>query len=122
MLNGFTFRPLYDRYSAPRNMSVVFCCLITRVHFLRDRNLSTQPISQSRAALCEILAIRLLQDWAENTMDLATVMTTSWLVFSGADELALKKAAEEKDDLDIRERGDDVIDIMFGSSNNFVSD
>ncbi|KAJ1306575.1 hypothetical protein OPQ81_007576 [Rhizoctonia solani] len=69
-------RPLDEKYKAKNNLSVTFCFLLNRVHFLRDQNISTAPLSQTRAALCEILAIRSLRHHADSTLELATACTT----------------------------------------------
>lgn len=79
-------------------MAVPFCLLLNRAHFLRDRNIVTRSLSLSRAELCEIIAIRILRYWAEQTLDLAIVMTTSWLVFAGADSRVLTKVEEEQEE------------------------
>ena len=82
-----------------QNMSVVFCCLVNRAHFLRDSNIATRALSESRAELCEILAIRCLRDWADSSMDLAIVMTTSWLVFAGAGQPVMAKVEQDPNEL-----------------------
>jgi hypothetical protein len=79
-------------------MAVPFCLLLNRAHFQRDRNIATKALSQSRAELCEIIAVRILRYWADETLDLATVMTTSWLVFAGADSQVLAKVEEEEEE------------------------
>lgn len=86
-------------------MSVPFCLLLNRANFLRDKNIATRALSFSRAELCEVLAIRALRHWAHDTLDLAMVMTTSWLIFSGAGEEVLVKVEEDGEetvDVDIR--------------------
>ncbi|KAG8925536.1 hypothetical protein FRC01_010038 [Tulasnella sp. 417] len=114
-------QPLYDKYSRMRNMSVVFCFLLNRVHFLRDRNLASMPLSHSRAALCELMAIKLLRDWADSTMELATVMTTSWCIFSGAGEEVLDKADESYGELDTNERVGNAIEMaIIGQAKRFI--
>lgn len=103
-------------------MSVVFCFLLNRVHFLRDRNLASMPLSHSRASLCELMAIKLLRDWAESTMELATVMTTSWCIFSGAGPEVLDKAGDESyGDMDTNERIGNAIEMaIIGQAKRFI--
>ncbi|KAG8961713.1 hypothetical protein FRC03_005040 [Tulasnella sp. 419] len=114
-------QPLYEKYSRMRNMSTVFCFLLNRVHFLRDKSLPTIPLSQSRAALCELMATKLLRDWADNLLELATVMTTSWFVFSGAGADVLQKADEEREDLDVKERLGNAIEMaIVGQAKRFI--
>ncbi|CDO68198.1 hypothetical protein BN946_scf184938.g50 [Trametes cinnabarina] len=99
-------RPLGDKYGALQrqgNLSVVFCLLLNRVYFIRDRHLTTAALSQTRADLCEILAIRALREHAENMLELALALTTSWPVYSGAPNFLLERAREENDD-DLEER------------------
>ncbi|KAF9511363.1 hypothetical protein BS47DRAFT_1298922, partial [Hydnum rufescens UP504] len=91
-------RPLTQKYQKLQNMAVPFCLLLNRAYFLRDRNIATKSLSQSRAELCEIIAVRILRYWADETLDLATVMTTSWLVFAGADSQVLAKVEEEQEE------------------------
>ncbi|KAK7061015.1 hypothetical protein VNI00_000750 [Paramarasmius palmivorus] len=72
-------RPLVEKYAAIQregNMSVVFCFLLCRVHFHRDKNMATASISRTRAELCEILAIRTLREYGNNLMALALSLTT----------------------------------------------
>ncbi|EPQ56311.1 hypothetical protein GLOTRDRAFT_128260 [Gloeophyllum trabeum ATCC 11539] len=98
-------RPLEDKYNAFQrqgNMSIVFCFLINRVHFLRDQSLTTSQLSRSRAALCEILAIRALNAHAHSLLELALVTTTSWPVYNGADPDVITQAREERDELEDR--------------------
>ena len=91
-------RPLTQKYHRLQNMAVPFCLLLNRAYFLRDRNIATRSLSQSRAELCEIIAIRILRYWADQTLDLAVVMTTSWLVFAGADSRVLAKVEQEQEE------------------------
>ncbi|KII87361.1 hypothetical protein PLICRDRAFT_42989 [Plicaturopsis crispa FD-325 SS-3] len=98
-------RPLHEKYSAIQqkgNMSVVFCFLLNRVHFMRDQNLTTTNVSRSRAALCEILAIRMLRDYGNSVLDLTLATTTSWMVYTGADPDVIAQAREDRDDLEDR--------------------
>ncbi|KAG8873745.1 hypothetical protein FRB98_008807 [Tulasnella sp. 332] len=114
-------QPLYEKYSRMRNYSTVFCFLVNRVKFQRDQALQTMPVSMSRAALCEIIAIRLLRDWAENTMDLAVVMTTAWCLYSGAGPDVMAKADENTGDLDIEERVGNAIEMaIIGQAKRFI--
>ncbi|KAH7908924.1 hypothetical protein BJ138DRAFT_1181397 [Hygrophoropsis aurantiaca] len=108
-------RPLEEKYNSIQrsgNKSVVFCFLLNRVHFIRDQNLTTGPLSSSRAALCEILAIRILRDNGHSMLDLALALTTSWPVWSGADPHIIDMAREERDD-DLEERVGNAIEIAI---------
>ncbi|KAI0666819.1 hypothetical protein C8Q78DRAFT_983490 [Trametes maxima] len=108
-------RPLEEKYGALKrqgNLSVVFCLLLNRVYFFRDRNLTTAALSQTRADLCEILAIRALREHADNMLELALALTTSWSVYSGAPPTLLERAREEYDD-DLEERVGNAIEMAI---------
>ena len=115
-------RPLEEKYNALQrkgNLSVVFCLLLNRAYFLRDRNLTTVALSRSRATLCEILAIKTLREHAKNMMELALALTTSWPVYSGADPDLLERAREERDELE--ERVGNAIEIaIISQSKRFI--
>ncbi|KAI8996333.1 hypothetical protein BD414DRAFT_197116 [Trametes punicea] len=116
-------RPLGDKYGALQrqgNLSVVFCLLLNRVYFVRDRHLTTTALSQTRADLCEILATRALREHAENMLELALVLTTSWPVYSGAPSALLERAREENDD-DLEDRVGNAIEIaILGQAKRFI--
>ncbi|KAG2128545.1 hypothetical protein DEU56DRAFT_818870 [Suillus clintonianus] len=109
-------RPLEEKYNAIQragNKSVVFCFLLNRVYFIRDqKNLTTGPLSSSRAMLCEILAIRCLRDNGSSMMNMALVLTTKWQVWSGADPHIVEMAREERDD-DLEERIGNAIEMAI---------
>ena len=117
-------RPLEEKYIAIQrkgNYSVVFCLLLNRVHFLRDQNLVTSPLSRTRATLCEILAIRTLRECGNRTLELAFITTTSWRVYSGADEQVLKQSMEELDLEDVEEHVGNAIEIaIIGRAKGFI--
>ncbi|KAF8966304.1 hypothetical protein BDZ97DRAFT_1808888 [Flammula alnicola] len=116
-------RPLVEKYLAIQregNLSVVFCCLINRVHFDRDENLTTTTISRSRAHLCEILATRIFRANGNNLLKLTISLTTSWLVYSGADPALIAQAREERDD-DLEERVGNAIEMaILGKAKRFI--
>uniref|UniRef100_A0A0W0FZM0 Putative receptor-activated Ca2+permeable cation channel n=1 Tax=Moniliophthora roreri TaxID=221103 RepID=A0A0W0FZM0_MONRR len=115
-------RPLVEKYAAIQrdgNMSVVFCFLLNRVHFYRDKNLTTHSISRSRAELCEILAIRTLREYGNDLMSLALALTTSWPVYNGAEESVMRLAREEREDLE--ERVGNAIEMaILGKAKRFI--
>lgn len=117
-------KPLEDKYAGIQrkgNYSVVFCFLLNRVNFLRDQNLVTSSLSKSRAALCEIMATRLLRLYGDNTLELAFVVTTSWRVYSGADEELLKQMLDDLDIDDVEERVGNAIEIaIIGKAKRFI--
>lgn len=81
-------------------LTSVFCLLLNRVQFISDSaKLSIATLSESRATLCEIIAIRVLRGWSERSLHLATVLLTPWPLFQGAPSsviTALKDDGEEE--------------------------
>ncbi|KAG6844774.1 hypothetical protein H0H87_003892 [Tephrocybe sp. NHM501043] len=116
-------QPLVEKYLAIQNngnASVVFCLLLNRVHFLRDDNILTATISQSRATLCEILAIRTFRAYANNMLQLTRTLTTTWLVYNGADPQIIQQARAERDD-DLEDRVGNAIEMaILGKSKRFI--
>ncbi len=101
-------------------MSVIFCLLLNRVYFYRDRHLTTAALSHTRADLCEILAIRALREHAHNMLELALVLTTTWPVYSGAPPGLLDRAREEHDD-DLEERVGNAIEMaILSQAKHFI--
>ncbi|KAL1747848.1 hypothetical protein HDZ31DRAFT_30933 [Schizophyllum fasciatum] len=115
-------RPLHEKYGSLQragNMSIVFCLLLNRAHFRADENMSTAPVSRTRAELCELLAVRTLRDYGDDTLTLAHVVTTAWPVFNGADEEVLRQAQEDRDDLE--ERVGNAIELaIVGKAKRFI--
>ena len=91
------------------------------VHFVRDDNISTATLSKSRAHLCEILATRIFRENAQKGMlQLATVLTTAWPVYNGADPFIVAQAREERDD-DLEERVGNAIEMaILGKAKKFI--
>ena len=117
-------KPLEEKYANIQrkgNHSVVFCFLLNRVNFMRDQNLLTSSLSRTRASLCEIMATRLLRHYGDNMLQLALVITTSWRVYSGADETLLKRMLEDLDLDDIEERvGNGIEMAIIGRAKRFI--
>ncbi|KAK0467002.1 uncharacterized protein EV420DRAFT_1636034 [Desarmillaria tabescens] len=115
-------RPLYEKYSALQhagNLSIVFCLLLNRVHFVRDQSMATASVSRTRAELCEILAIRTLRDYADNMLDLVHALSTSWSVYSGADRALMQAAREEREDLE-EQVGNAIEMAILGRAKRFI--
>ncbi|KZT59024.1 hypothetical protein CALCODRAFT_523414 [Calocera cornea HHB12733] len=105
-------RPLANKYTRLKNMSVPFCFLINRVHFLRDQNFTTRAVSFSRASLCELLAIRTLREWVD-PMDLATVLVTSFDLLSGASPEIVSAVLQDGDEGDLQDRVGNAIELAI---------
>jgi len=116
-------RPLLDKYGAFQhsgNMSVVFCCLLNRIHFLRDEAPFSATLSKSRADFCEILATRLFREYANSLLDLTVILTTVWHVYSGADPALLEKARQERDG-ELENRVGNAIELaILGKAKRFI--
>ncbi|KAK7012208.1 hypothetical protein R3P38DRAFT_3019877 [Favolaschia claudopus] len=117
--------PLLEKYCnlqrAHSNLSIVFCLLLNRVHFIRDDNISTAAVSHSRAILCEILAIRTLRDYGSSMMDLTVILTTSWPIYSGAPHDVLVHGRREFADFDDEERVGNAIEMaIMGTAKRFI--
>ena len=101
-------------------MSVVFCLLLNRVYFARDRHLMPVALSHTRAELCEILATRALREHADNMLELALALTTAWPVYSGAPPALVAHAREEHDD-DLEDRVGNAIEMaILGQAKRFI--
>lgn len=87
-LNFALVRPLAVKYSKLKSLAILYAMLITRVHFLReaDRDLAYQSINQTRADLCEILAIKLLRTFAADGAELVLALSTPFWPLTGSDE------------------------------------
>ncbi|KAF2838562.1 receptor-activated Ca2+-permeable cation channel [Patellaria atrata CBS 101060] len=66
-LNVMIVRPLVDKLHNPNDVSIVYCLLVNRVQFLREqsRHAHHQTVSGSRAALCELVATKILRRFDE---------------------------------------------------------
>ncbi|KAF8507952.1 hypothetical protein BU17DRAFT_57014, partial [Hysterangium stoloniferum] len=110
----------YVRLQREGNLAVVFCFLLNRVHFIRDESFSTVPLSRSRAALCEILAIRAMRFHSDNVLELTTVLTTSWPLFAGASPEVLRRA-EQEEDMDVEDSAGNAIEMaILGKAKRFI--
>ncbi|CAE6521141.1 unnamed protein product [Rhizoctonia solani] len=112
-------RPLNEKYKAKKNLSVTFCFLLNRVHFLRDQNIATAPLSQTRAALQ--VNFSLTGDHADSTLELATACTTPWPIFAGAPADVRDFADKNGDEFDIRERVGNALEMaVVGNAKRFI--
>lgn len=101
-------------------MSIVFCFLLNRIHYLRDDNILTASVSRSRAELCEILAIRTFRDYGNSMFKLTRSLTTTWLVYNGADPDIITQARTERDD-DLEDRVGNAIELaILGKAKRFI--
>ncbi|KAL7421096.1 hypothetical protein Q5752_003980 [Cryptotrichosporon argae] len=114
-------RPLTEKYLQLRNHSAVFCLLLNKVQFVRDsQQLSISTISLARATLCEILAIRVLREWSERSLPLATVLLTPWAMFQGASDDVVEHAKEDGDGDILMQSGTALEMAIISSSKRFI--
>ncbi|KAF5381962.1 hypothetical protein D9615_004249 [Tricholomella constricta] len=85
-INFTIVRPIVQKYARLKNMAVVYACLVVRQYFLSqsEGDLANAGVMQSRATLCEILAMKLLSRFASNHIQLVAVLTTRWNPLAGA--------------------------------------
>ncbi|KAL7409126.1 hypothetical protein BDY24DRAFT_367278 [Mrakia frigida] len=114
-------RPLTEKYAAYTNHATVFCLLLNRVEFIRLANtsLSLSTLSTSRAALCELLAIRLFRAWSERTVELATVLLTPWDLYKGCGEDVRRKLEEEGEE-EVQAVGNALEMAILSKSKRFI--
>lgn len=69
-------------------MSIIFTLLVNRIQFQRDadRDVALQNVNLTRAALCELLAMKLLRTFARDGLELITALTFPFSPFQGADD------------------------------------
>ena len=67
-------------------MAAVYACFVARSHFLAlaAKDAAHSNTMMSRAALCELLAIKLARYYANDKTALATALTTNWRPTAGA--------------------------------------
>ncbi|KZT07728.1 uncharacterized protein LAESUDRAFT_103790 [Laetiporus sulphureus 93-53] len=85
-INFAIVRPLVFKYARLDNMAVVYACFVVRSHFLSaaQEDLAYSGVMLSRASLCEILAMKLLNTFAATRICLAATLTASWSPLAGA--------------------------------------
>ncbi|KAH8100884.1 hypothetical protein BXZ70DRAFT_936367 [Cristinia sonorae] len=85
-INFAVVRPLVFKYARLNNLAIVYACFVVRSHFLSEaeENLAYAGVMMSRASLCEILAMKLLNQLASNQLQLVSALTASWSPLLGA--------------------------------------
>ncbi|BEI91416.1 uncharacterized protein CcaverHIS019_0402360 [Cutaneotrichosporon cavernicola] len=86
------FAPTEDGTGSARTSlgAVLYACMANRIEFseLADNDLSYQPLQQSRAEFCELLAIKLLRTFhnPNDEEELASQLVRQWCALDGAPE------------------------------------
>ncbi|KAK4247227.1 hypothetical protein C7999DRAFT_32309 [Corynascus novoguineensis] len=80
-------RPLVDRLYNPQDPAIVYCLVANRVQFLRPRSHEAlhQGVHESRAILCELLAIRILRRFHEDHPGRSGLLLLANILVSGFD-------------------------------------
>ncbi|KAF8591195.1 hypothetical protein K439DRAFT_1650959 [Ramaria rubella] len=125
-VNFTIFRPLTMKYSSLKNLATVYACLVVRSHFLRlsDDSLANANLNNSRAMMCELLAIKMLRHFANNYIELVAVLTHSWDPLASAPRQvmgAVKKAMSLDDGDEICESTSALEMAISTNSKTFLS-
>ncbi|KAI0034203.1 receptor-activated Ca2+-permeable cation channel [Vararia minispora EC-137] len=85
-INFAVVRPLVFKYARINNPAIVYICLVVRAHFLSvvEENLAFAGVNLCRANFCEILAMKLVNNFASNKIELVSVLTISFSPLAGA--------------------------------------
>ncbi|KAK4184241.1 hypothetical protein QBC35DRAFT_392100 [Podospora australis] len=86
-LDRLIIRPLVERLYNPSDPAIVYALLANRVQFLRPRSheLLQQSVNESRAILCELLAIRILRRFHEDNTGRSGLLLLAHILVSGFD-------------------------------------
>lgn len=85
-------KPLTTLFAKCRHPGLPYALLLCRSAYLEsaEDDLAFQGVNNTRAALCEVLATKLLSLYDTHSLDLATVLTNNWNPFSGATRQAFE--------------------------------
>lgn len=77
-------------------MAVVYACMVARSYFLSRAatELAYSSVLASRATLCEVLALKLLTQFASSKFQVVAVLTTLWNPLAGAPLDVLEEVKE----------------------------
>lgn len=98
-------KPLEDAYTELNDPSLVYCLLVNRLHFLRERDqaLASSTLNETRAQLCELLATRLLRHQALNAatssqglLAMSRALVGGFNAFQGASESVTSRIRESE--------------------------
>ncbi|KAI9712594.1 MAG: hypothetical protein M1828_001660 [Chrysothrix sp. TS-e1954] len=84
-LNTSVVRPLMKELYELHDVSIVFCLLVNRVQFLRDQSYQAHylSVSTARALLCELLALRILRQFDDDSSGRNGLLLLSNILISG---------------------------------------
>lgn len=104
-LNFSLVRPLAIKYSNFRSIAILYCLMLNRIYFQREatRDLAFQSVNNTRSALCELLAMKLLRTFSNDGLELVTSLTASFHPLAGATNSELKELQMSSSHVDIGE-------------------
>ncbi|TDL25527.1 receptor-activated Ca2+-permeable cation channel [Rickenella mellea] len=120
-INFAVIRPLVAKYARLHNMAVVYACLVVRSHFLEaaDRDIAHAALMTSRAATCELLAMKLLRHFASSQIELCATLTTSWSPIAGAPPEVVAQVREALGDDDELDDPTSALEIAIATKSKF---
>ncbi|KAK4158981.1 hypothetical protein QBC43DRAFT_305040 [Cladorrhinum sp. PSN259] len=108
-LDRLVVRPLVDRLYNPSDPATVYALLANRIQFLRPRSheLLQQTVNESRAVLCELLAIRILRRFHEDHTGRSGLLLLAHILVSGFDpcDAAPETVRARRPNWAVQERG-----------------
>ena len=97
-INVSVVRPLLNRIWAFKDVSIVYCLLVNKLQFLREQGFQAHhTINNTRAQLCELVALKVLRRFEEETpgneglLLLSNVMVAGFGPFQNAPPEVVKK-------------------------------
>ena len=87
------------------DQKLVYASLAVRLHFLcqAENDLAFASIIQTRASLCELLAMKLLRQFTNDQLELAAVLTYAWNPLRGAPRDIYEQVKREVGDGDLED-------------------
>lgn len=98
-------QPLEAAYAELNDPSIVYCLLLNRLHFLKERDsaLSSSSLNSTRAELCEILATKLLRHQAtaeksssQGLLAMSRALVGGFNAFQGAEDAVIERIREKE--------------------------
>ena len=84
-LNTGVVRPLMEQLYSLQDVSIVYCLLVNRFQFLRDQSYQAHYLSvnTARATLCELLALKILRQYDEESHGQKGLLLLANILISG---------------------------------------
>ena len=104
-LNFSLVRPLSIKYSNFRSIAILYCLMLNRIYFQREaaRDLAFQSVNNTRSALCELLAMKLLRTFSNDGLELVTSLTASFHPLAGATYHELRELHLSSSSIDLND-------------------